>query len=42
MSVLLRDKEKREVTEKAKRVVLFEDEKTMITFWRFPPGTETG
>ena len=42
MSVLLKAKEKRHEIEKAERVVLFEDEKTMITFWRFPPGTETG
>ena len=36
MSVLLKQKKKRQETEKAERVVLFEDEKTMITFWRFP------
>ena len=42
MSVLLKEKEKKQETEKAERVILFEDEKTMITFWRFPPGAETG
>ena len=42
MSVLLRNKEKQKVPKRAERVILFEDEKTLITFWRFPPGTETG
>ena len=37
--------EDREITRKvtkAERSVLFEDEKTRITFWCFPPGSETG
>ena len=42
MSVLLEDREKRPETAEAKRVVLFEDKKTRITLWCFPPGTETG
>ena len=42
MSVLLEDREKRQQTAEAERVILFEDNKTRITFWRFSPGTETG
>ena len=42
MSVLLEDREKRQESAEAERVILFEDNKTRITFWRFPPGTETG
>ena len=42
MSVILEDRDARQETAEAERVVMFEDEKTRITFWRFPPGTETG
>ena len=42
MSVLLEDREERPETAGAECVVLFEDERSRITFWRFPPGTETG
>ena len=42
MSLLLKDKENVKETNKAERIILFEDEKTMITLWRFPPGAETG
>ena len=42
MSVALEDREGRQETAEAERVVMFEDEKTRITYWRFPPGTETG
>ena len=42
MSVALEDREARQETAEAERVVMFEDEKTRITYWRFPPGTETG
>ena len=42
MSVALEDREARKETAEAERVVMFEDEKTRITQWRFPPGTETG
>lgn len=42
MSVILEDRDARQETAGAERVVMFEDEKTRITFWRFPPGTQTG
>jgi len=42
MSVILEDRDARKETAEAERVVMFEDEKTRITFWRFPPGTQTG
>ena len=42
MSVALEDREGRQETAEAERVVMFEDEKTRITYWRFPPGSETG
>ena len=42
MSVALEDRDARKETAEAERVVMFEDEKTRITQWRFPPGTETG
>ena len=42
MSILLEEREKRVATSDAERQVLFEDDKTRITFWRFPPDTETG
>ena len=42
MSVALEDREARQETAEAERVVMFEDEKTRITYWRFPPGSETG
>jgi len=42
MSVALEDREARTETAGAERVLMFEDEKTRITKWRFPPGTETG
>ena len=42
MSVALEDREARKETAEAERIVMLEDEKTRITSWRFPPGTETG
>ncbi len=42
MSVALEDRDARQETAEAERVVMFEDEKTRITYWRFPPGSETG
>lgn len=42
MSVLLEDRKERIETSGAERVILYEDERTKITRWRFPPGTQTG
>jgi len=42
MSVLIEDRALTRQVPKADRNVLFEDEKTRITFWSFPPGSETG
>ena len=35
-------KERGEAIAKAEKKLLWEDDHTRITFWRFPPGTETG
>ena len=42
MSVLLKNHGNLLNIAEADRVVLLEDEKTRITFWRFPPGAQTG
>ena len=42
MSILLENRVKCVEIAEADRVVLLEDEKTRITFWRFPPGAQTG
>ena len=42
MSVLLKNHGNLLDIAEADRVVLLEDEKTRITFWRFPPGAQTG
>ncbi len=41
MSVNLKEKSS-ETAQQAGRQVLFEDDKTRITYWRFDPGAETG
>jgi beta-alanine degradation protein BauB len=42
MSIQLDKKNETHNFESAEFTVLFEDEKTRITSWRFDPGTETG
>jgi quercetin dioxygenase-like cupin family protein len=41
MSVNLKEKSS-EAAQQADRQVLYEDDKTRITYWRFDPGAETG
>ncbi len=41
MSLALDEKSGQQIAD-AERIVLFEDDKTRITFWRFDPGSETG
>jgi beta-alanine degradation protein BauB len=42
MSIQLKDAKQDHNFEPAEFTVLFEDDKTKITSWRFDPGTETG
>ena len=42
MSILLKESKDQIHSVDTERVLIFEDEKTRITFWRFPPGGETG
>lgn len=42
MSIQLKDQDPDHVFKPAEFTILFEDDKTKITSWRFEPGTETG
>ncbi len=41
MSVRMQEKNRNRKAEAADFKILFEDDKTRITAWRFPPGSET-